>query len=191
MDPSRYPDYYGHKNSLRYLNEYADHFGLKQHILLNTKVISCNELEDNRWQVAYATNGEGPTQKIFDALLVCSGKSTKPRIPTWQGMQTFQGQIIHSHVYRRPDAFNGKRVAIIGFGNSAVDIASEICGQAEECHLVTRRGGWIIPRFILGKPAEAWNSEFSRRCEMCSSPINSNQTDSLKQCFQHPCLSGI
>lgn len=165
MDPGRYPDFYGHRLSLQYLHEYADHFGLKQHILFNTKVVSCQQLPDHRWKIKYTTitkseGEEQPTETVYDALLVCSGKSTQPHIPAFKGMESFQGRIFHSHVYRRPEGFRGKRVAIIGFSNSAADIASEICGQTEECHLVTRRGGWVLPRYIFGKSIHAWNSEF-------------------------------
>ncbi|RLL95883.1 hypothetical protein CFD26_103822 [Aspergillus turcosus] len=162
MDPARYPDFYGHRSSLQYLHEYADHFGLKQHILFNTKVVSCQQMEDDRWKIKYTTKHQEPRETVYDALLVCSGKSTKPHIPVFKGMESFQGRIFHSHIYRRPEGFSGKRVAIIGFGNSAADIASEICGQTEECHLVTRRGGWVLPRYIFGKSIHAWNSRFSQ-----------------------------
>lgn len=80
--------------------------------------------------------------------------------PGIQGDGKFLGADLPHHIYRRPEGFSGKRVAIIGFGNSAADIASEICGQTEECHLVTRRGGWVLPRYIFGKSIHAWNSEF-------------------------------
>ncbi|KAJ9308477.1 hypothetical protein DTO217A2_1970 [Paecilomyces variotii] len=162
MDPSRYPDYYGHKLSLQYINEYANHFGVKQHVRLHTKVVSCNELEGNQWEVAYVTNGGERKEEIYDALFVCSGKNTKPHIPAFKGMESFQGEIFHSHVYRRPEGFKGKRVAIIGFGSSAVDIASEICEQGEQCYLITRRGGWVCPRYVFGKPVQAWDSRFSQ-----------------------------
>ncbi|KAJ9196265.1 hypothetical protein DTO164E3_6321 [Paecilomyces variotii] len=148
--------------SLQYINEYANHFGVKQHVRLHTKVVSCNELEGNQWEVAYVTNGGERKEEIYDALFVCSGKNTKPHIPAFKGMESFQGEIFHSHVYRRPEGFKGKRVAIIGFGSSAVDIASEICEQGEQCYLITRRGGWVCPRYVFGKPVQAWDSRFSQ-----------------------------
>jgi dimethylaniline monooxygenase (N-oxide forming) / hypotaurine monooxygenase len=161
IDPSRYPDFYGHKLCLRYVEEYADHFGLKPHIRFNTRVTSSEQLDDGRWQISFTgQDGGGGAQSTFDALFVCTGRNTTPHIPDFEGVKQFQGQVMHSHVYRQPEPFSGKRVAIIGFGSSAVDISSEICGLAAECHLITRRGGWVIPRFVLGKPAEAWDSEW-------------------------------
>lgn len=173
IDPARYPNYFGHRLFLRYIDEYADHFGLKQHIRLSTKVLSCKQSEDNKWLVEYAENGKASTEEIFDAVFACTGHFTRPTIPEFEGIGTFRGQFLHSHTYRRPGAFEGRRVAIIGVGSSAADIACEIGGQGKELHLITRRGGWIVPRYLLGQPAEAYNSEwlvqFTSRLSYCNS----------------------
>jgi len=144
---------------MRYINEYAGHFGLKQHIRLNTKVQSCKESKDGKWRVEYAENGKGVTEEIYDAVFACTGRFSRPTIPEFEGIGTFRGQLFHGHTYRRPGRFEGKRVAIIGMGSSAVDIACEIGAQAKELHLITRRGGWIVPRYVLGPPAESFDSE--------------------------------
>jgi dimethylaniline monooxygenase (N-oxide forming) len=159
IDPARYPDYFGHRLFLRYIDEYADHFRLKQHIRFNTKVLSCKQLDNGKWRVEYAESGKEAREEIYDAVFACSGHNSRPMMPEFEGIGTFRGQLFHSHTYRRPGAFEGKRVAIIGIGSSAADISCEIGGQAKELHLVTRRGGWIVPRYVLGKPAEAWDSE--------------------------------
>jgi dimethylaniline monooxygenase (N-oxide forming) len=159
IDPSRYPDYYGHELVLRYIQAYADHFGVENYVRFNAKVQRCDQLYDNRWQVKYTEHGAGPVVDSYDALFICTGKYNEPNIPTFNGMENFRGDIIHSRVYRRPDSYAGKKVALVGFGPSAVDIASEICGQAKACHLITRRGGWVVPRYVLGKPAEACQSK--------------------------------
>lgn len=153
IDPSRYPDYYSHTLCARYIQEYVSHFGVEKYIRFNTRVESCHQLPDGQWKVT-----AGGVEETYDALFVCTGKNTYPNTPPFNGLENFAGQLVHSHVYRRPDPFFGKRVAIIGFGSSSVDIASEICSQAQSCHLVTRKGGWVMPRYMLGTPIEAWES---------------------------------
>ncbi|KMU90728.1 dimethylaniline monooxygenase 2 [Coccidioides immitis H538.4] len=158
MDPSRYPDYFGHKRFLRYIEEYAEYFGLREHICLNTEVVSCSQDKEGKWSVETIQKGRSPVKDTYDAIFACSGALADPVIPMFEGLEKFKGDVFHSHIYRRPGALEGKRIAIIGFGNSAADLSSELSWQAKELHLITRRGGWIVPRFVLGKPAEAYDN---------------------------------
>lgn len=165
LDPSRYGDYFGHRQQLRYMDEYAEHFGLKKHIRLSTRVLTSEPREDGSWTVRVQENGKDSVEELtFDAVFVCVGHLSTPFIPELKGRDAFQGQFMHSHFYRRPGPFDRKKVVIIGFGSSAVDIACEIAPGAEEVHVITRRGGWVLPRYVLGKPVEAFDSESTHRC---------------------------
>lgn len=157
IDPARYPDYSRHEQFLQYIREYADHFALEKFIVFQTKVLNCEQLPDGRWTVT-SVRGE----EIYDGLLVCTGKNNFPSMPQFDGLENFRGDVVHSHVYRRPASYAGKRVAIVGFGSSAVDLSSEICTQAQSCHLVTRRGGWVLPRHIMGSVSESYESRLSQ-----------------------------
>lgn len=64
--------------------------------------------------------------EVFDAVLVCSGHHGTKHIPKLPGLNEFKGQILHSHDYRRPGDVTGKRVLVVGLGNSGGDIASEL-----------------------------------------------------------------
>ncbi|KAI1906528.1 hypothetical protein LOZ61_006618 [Ophidiomyces ophidiicola] len=158
IDPAQYPDYFGHLKMLRYLESYADHFGLREHIRFGTKILSCSQGKDGRWDVKIAQEGADTIEDAYDAVFACSGALYQPAVPEFEGLQAFKGRVFHSRTYRRPSGFEGKRIAIIGFGNSAADLSSELCCQASEVHLITRRGGWVIPRFFLGKPVEAYDN---------------------------------
>ncbi|KAK0629457.1 flavin-containing monooxygenase [Bombardia bombarda] len=159
FDPARYPDYFKHPLMLQYLNEYTDHFGLRKHIRLRTRVLSCTPRGDGSWTVTFQQDGSKMAEETtYDAVFACTGHLSSPQIPAFPGREKFKGQFFHSHYYRTPAAFEGKKVAIIGLGSSAVDIACEIAPQARELHVVTRRGGWVLPRYILGKPTEAWDN---------------------------------
>jgi len=175
FDPARHGDYLTHLQFVEYLRDYADHFGLGKHIRLNTNVLDCVPIEGGRWRVRIQEAAGGEIEELqFDAVLAASGHLSKPLTPDFKGRGDFKGRFLHSHYYRTPGPFEGKRVAFIGLGSSCVDIANEMAPQAKELHVVTRRGGWVLPRFALGKPCEAWDSR------TCSQSQHSIQADSLQ-----------
>ncbi len=167
LDPARYPDYFSHRAQLGYLNEYADHFGLKQHVRFRTRVVKCEPRAGGGWTVQVQEEG-GPVEQLgFDAIFCATGSLTDPVVPDFEGRDRFRGDFVHSHYYRRPAKYEGKRVAIIGLGSSAVDIACEVGPHAKELHVITRRGVWVLPRYLLGKPVEAWAGEWFCCCCCC------------------------
>ncbi|EEH36264.1 dimethylaniline monooxygenase [Paracoccidioides lutzii Pb01] len=161
IDPAHYPDYFCHRKMLEYIEHYADHFGLRKFIRLQTRVVSCNQLADGRWTVLHHETGEDEVTSVYDAIFACTGHSSRPWIPEFEGLNSFKGEVLHSHIYRRAARFEGKKVALIGFASSAVDLACELVPVAKEVHMVTRRGGWIWPRFLFGQPTESYASRIS------------------------------
>jgi hypothetical protein len=97
------------------------------------------------------------TTPAFDALLVCNGHHWDARWPSFPG--SFDGPQIHSHDYIDPENpldLKGKRVLVVGIGNSAVDIVSEL-GRKTMCETVflsTRSGAYVVPKYLFGKPAD-------------------------------------
>ncbi|KAI1077465.1 flavin-containing monooxygenase [Whalleya microplaca] len=158
IDPARYGDYFGHRKMLQYIHEYADHFRLKKHIQLQTKVVSCVQGADEKWTVKLQREGQEVEERTYDAVFAASGSYTTPLLPEFDGSESFKGEFLHSHYYRTAGRFEGKRVALIGFGSAAVDLACELSPGCKEVHVIARRGGWIIPRYVLGKPVEAWDN---------------------------------
>ncbi|KAK7915147.1 Fmo5 protein [Apiospora marii] len=173
IDPARHGDYFSHWEMHQYLVEYADHFKLHPHIRLSTKILRCvpdrssgdgaDEHDDQgtTWTVTFqGPDDKEPQQRTYDAVISAIGYNTIPRVPDFQGLkENFKGEFFHTHYYRRPGRFAGQRVALIGAGSSAIDIACELTAAGcREVHLVTRRGTWVIPRYVLGKTAEAWDN---------------------------------
>jgi dimethylaniline monooxygenase (N-oxide forming) len=159
LDPARYGHYFTHRLQLRYLHEYAEHFGLVPHIRFRTEVLEARPRPGGGWMLTVREDGKEVETLGFDALFCCSGGGySTPFTAEFKGRERFKGECFHSHYYRTPGRFEGKRVAIIGMGSSAIDIASEIGPFAKELHHITRRGVWVLPRFVLGKPVEAWDS---------------------------------
>src|SRR5689334_18041890 len=151
--PDRYPDYPHHTHIFEWLRDYADAFALRDAIRFNTRVQRAERGAGGGWTV---TLSDG-TQSCFDALLVCDGHHWSPRFPDFPGH--FDGPAIHSHDYvdpRTPLDLYGKCVLVVGIGNSAVDIVSELGRKtvAGVAYISTRSGAYVIPKYLFGKPAD-------------------------------------
>ncbi len=151
--PDRYPDYPHHSHIFEWLRDYADAFDLRRSIRFNTRVTRAERGPRGGWAI---TLDDGTTH-AFDALLVCNGHHWDPRLPSFPG--SFDGPQIHSHDYVDPADpldLKGKRVLVVGIGNSAVDIVSEL-GRKTMCETVflsTRSGAYVVPKYLFGKPAD-------------------------------------
>lgn len=159
--PEDYPDFPSAQNMRDYLNSFAEHFDLPQHIELNRTVNYVRPIENNLWEVTFA-DGE---QRIYKGVLVCNGHHWCKRFPKFEG--EFKGEIIHSKDYKRPDQIRGKRVLVIGGGNSACDIAAEAARVGAKCVLSMRESVWFIPKTFAGVPVsdliQWWMPEWFQR----------------------------
>jgi cation diffusion facilitator CzcD-associated flavoprotein CzcO len=147
MDAS-YPDFPHHTEIHAFLRDYADRFKLRERIRFGSTVERATRRPGGGWDV----DGEP-----FDALIVCNGHHWDPSYPSFPG--SFDGPTIHSHHYidpTEPLALEGKRVLVVGIGNSGVDIVSELSrkGVAERVFLSTRSGAWVLPKYVLGRPLD-------------------------------------
>ncbi|HLM01935.1 MAG TPA: NAD(P)/FAD-dependent oxidoreductase [Pyrinomonadaceae bacterium] len=145
--PADYPDFPSRKQMSDYYKLYADTFNLRENIRFNAKVVMCRPLENETWEVETA-DGE---KRIYKGVVVCNGHHWDKRFPSYAG--EFTGETIHSKDYKTPEQLVGKRVLVIGGGNSACDIASEAARVAKEAHLSLRRGYWFLPKTLFGKPS--------------------------------------
>lgn len=143
-------DFPSHWDMHRYLRDYARHFGVAGHVRFRSTVTAVRPLfkigEPPRWQVETEAGDAG----TFDAVAVCTSPFIRPHHAK-ELRDAFQGRYLHAAEYREPGAFAGKRVCIAGAGNSAVDIASDICTTASRTVLVARSGVFITPQYIFGK----------------------------------------
>jgi len=146
-----YPDYPHHEQIFAYLHDYADAFGLRERIRFDSAVERAELLPQGGWRITL----EGGEVEDFDFLAVGNGHHWDPRYPDFPG--SFDGETIHSHHYISPTEpvdLTGKRVLVVGIGNSAVDIVSELSrkGVAEKVYISTRSGAWIMPKYLFGQP---------------------------------------
>ena len=146
--PAHYPDFPSAKNMLDYYIDYAKHFGLYDNIEFRTRVDYVRPVEDNKWEVTLSS-GE---RRLYDGVLMANGHHWDRKMPEYEGMDTFEGEIMHSKDYKRREQVAGKKVVVVGGGNSACDLASESARLGEEAYLSMRSGVWFLPKTFLGKP---------------------------------------
>ena len=153
--PDGYPDYPDHFQIARYFDDYVDHFGLRERIRFRTEVKSVVPA-DGEWEVTVEDAGGNSETLRYRAVLVANGHHWDPRWPEppFQGAEEFEGEQMHAHYYREPDVLRGKRVLVLGIGNSATDIAVEASRIAEKTFLAMRRGAYVMPKYLNGRPTD-------------------------------------
>jgi len=153
--PDDYPDYPSHFQVAAYFDDYVKRFGLEEKISFRTEVVAAEPVEGG-WAVT-VEDAEGKREtRPYRAVLVANGHHWDPRWPepTFPGAEGFTGEQMHVHHYRESDVLEGKRVLILGIGNSAVDLAVESSRIAEKTFLAMRRGAYVMPKYLNGRPVD-------------------------------------
>jgi thioredoxin reductase len=148
--PRDYPDYPHHAQIAAYFEQYVDHFGFRDRIRFETGVERAERGPDGGWTL---TLDDGSEHR-YDALVVANGHHWDPRWPepAFPGHDTTKIEQLHAHAYTSEDQLRDKDVVVLGMGNSAMDIAVESSYVARSTYLAARRGAWITPKYLFGKP---------------------------------------
>jgi flavin-binding monooxygenase-like protein len=155
--PDDFPDYLGHELIVRYLDGFVDHFGFRPEIRFRTEVTGAEPAPGGGWDITVRQRDTGALRTgRYRAVLVANGHHWDPQYPepAFPGAGTFTGEQIHSHHYRTPEPFTGKRVLVLGVGNSACDIAADCSQAAARTLLAIRRGAHIVPKYLFGMPTD-------------------------------------
>ncbi|BBY86583.1 flavin-containing monooxygenase [Mycolicibacterium tokaiense] len=150
--PDSFPTFPHHSDVKAYLDDYAAAFGLLDNIEFSNGVVSARPVGGG-WDI---TDQAGAVRH-FDLLVVGNGHHWDARMPDFPG--TFTGEVIHSHHYidpQNPLSLTGKRILVVGIGNSAADITVELSSKSlrNEVTLSTRSSAWIVPKYIAGQPGD-------------------------------------
>jgi hypothetical protein len=150
--PRHFPAYPDHRQCLAYFEAYAEHFGLGRHITTGRSVERIEPLgpPGSGWLVH-----AGGDPRRYAGVVIASGHNHVPRWPEIPG--EFSGSFLHSAHYKSPTVpvpLAGKRVLVIGGGNSGCDIVVECSKHAAVTVHSTRRGYYVVPRFVFGRPAD-------------------------------------
>lgn len=159
--PDDYPDYPRHDQVLRYIQAYADHHQLSDRVQFQTRVTQArygsSDADASHGQGGWTVTLSSGDTREWAALVVATGTTWEPNRPTVPGQ--FDGLQMHAFDFRSADCFRGKRVLVVGGGNSGVDIACEAARHADRAFISLRRGYHFIPKYVFGKPADVFAHE--------------------------------
>lgn len=149
-DVAEYPS---HREMKAYFRDFADHYDLRRHYHFGAEVLRAEPLgEDSTgWHLTWRDK-DGEHEAVFAGLMIANGTLSEPNMPMFNG--DFAGELIHASEYRKPSQFDGKRVLIVGAGNSGCDIAVDAIHHGVSCDLSMRRGYYFVPKYVFGKPAD-------------------------------------
>ncbi|KAM9244257.1 LOW QUALITY PROTEIN: dimethylaniline monooxygenase [N-oxide-forming] 2-like [Dugong dugon] len=160
--PEHLPNFLHNSKLLEYFRTVAKKFDLLKYIQFQTTILSVKKRPDfsssGQWEIVTKSNGKQQSA-VFDAVMVCS----LPHIPlqSFPGIQRFKGQCFHSLQYKHLEGCEGKRILVIGIGNSASDIAVELSKKAAQVFLSTRQGSWVLSR--ISDDGYPWDMVFHTR----------------------------
>ncbi len=143
-------DYPGHRELHHYFRDFADHFGLRDGFRFGTEVTRAEPGPDGGWRVT-----AGGTTYDHAGVLVANGTLSEPHVPQLRG--SFDGELLHTSRYKSAHVLAGKRVLVVGAGNSGCDIAVDAVHHAASVDLSVRRGYHFVPKYVFGRPADTLN----------------------------------
>ncbi|MBV9748422.1 MAG: NAD(P)/FAD-dependent oxidoreductase [Acetobacteraceae bacterium] len=142
--PKAYPRYPNRAQVVDYLERYAREFDLQPRFQVEARRA---RQEDNVWRVETSVETLAAPN-----LIVATGFADRPYRPNWPGEERFGGDIRHSSAYRNPEPYAGKKVLVVGFGNSGAEIALDLAEKGVEVALAVRGPVNVVPRDLFGLP---------------------------------------
>ncbi|XP_052817708.1 flavin-containing monooxygenase 5-like [Mya arenaria] len=162
--PAEFSIYMHNTQVDRYLNMYADEFGMKKYIQFNREVVSVKPSTSGKgkWDVVSKAKGSSNSDtQTYDALLVCTGHHANKNIPDFPGLDKFKGDVVHTHDFKDHHGYEDKRVLVIGIGNSGGDVTTELSRISSKVYLSTRSGAWIFNR--VAEDGDPWDMRATTR----------------------------
>jgi cation diffusion facilitator CzcD-associated flavoprotein CzcO len=146
-------DYPSHRELLAYFRDFADEFGLRDGFEFGAEVVAAAPGDDG-WEVTVRT-ASGERTERHAGVVVANGTLSEPTVPEFAG--SFDGEVMHTSRYKSPTVFAGRRVLVIGAGNSGCDIVVDAVHHAKAVDISVRRGYYFVPKYLFGRPADTLN----------------------------------
>lgn len=138
------------ENVRDYLESYADHFGVREHIRFNSEVTRLTEADGGSgFHVTVSTEHATETHH-FPYVVVCNGAFSTPNVPDFPGLDEFSGRIRHSSQCSNTEVANAAKVVVIGGGKSGLDCAASAAREGKTSTLIFRKAHWMVPRYLPG-----------------------------------------
>ena len=184
--PRSYPRYPSRVQMVEYLESYAARLGIEP-----TFGVAVHSLryEDAQW---HADTAAGTV--TAPVAVVATGIAGAPHCPSWPGMEGYAGLLAHSSDYKNPQTYIGKRVLVVGFGNSGGEIALDLTQAGVEVALAVRGPVQILPRDLLGLPILVWAILYqplpARLVDAINAPVLRLALGSMKELGFRPAKKG-
>lgn len=146
--PEEFPRYVPREKLIQYFESYCAHFNIEPEFGCSVKKIE----QRSEGFAVYLKQKAAP--RIYKHIVIATGANRKPIIPIWENQENFSGEILHSRFYKNADPFVGKKVLIIGMGNTGAEIALDLAEQDIPTWLSVRGEVNIVPRDIAGRPTQ-------------------------------------
>ncbi|KAL2236999.1 UNVERIFIED_CONTAM: Indole-3-pyruvate monooxygenase YUCCA6 [Sesamum indicum] len=145
--PQDFPTYPSKQQFIQYLEAYARRFEIRP--VFNQSVVSA-EYDKNLglWRVRTAGTAEG--EYLCRWLIVATGENAEAVVPSIEGMEEFDGDVVHTSRYKSGGVYKGKKVLVVGCGNSGMEVCLDLCNHNASPSLVVRDTVHILPREMLG-----------------------------------------
>ncbi|TID06233.1 Dimethylaniline monooxygenase [N-oxide-forming] 5 [Colletotrichum higginsianum] len=152
--PDKYGPHLTQRDFEEYMESYAEQFDLYKHMTFNTTVKQVTRNADgSKWRVEMIKSGI-PEYQEFDKVVLCHGYQTKPKMPSYERQEEYEGLLLHSQQFRKPEDFKGKKVVLVGLSATLSDVVSVLVKQADKVYISHRNGGMIMGRWRKGVPTD-------------------------------------
>jgi cation diffusion facilitator CzcD-associated flavoprotein CzcO len=158
--PRSAPLFVSRREFLDYLRRYAESFELP---IDTRRTVERIVRTDGTWTVSTSRGDIAAS-----VVVVATGIVANPTTPHFPGQERFAGRIAHSVAYRRPDGYAGRRVLVVGVGNSGAEIGSEIARAGGQVTVAVRSGANVVPLTLAGLPIQYvsyWLRQLPRRVQ--------------------------
>ncbi|CAJ2643320.1 unnamed protein product [Trifolium pratense] len=149
--PSNFPTYPSKQQFIKYLEDYAERFGIRPRFNETVK----NAEFDSKigcWKLkSFSSKGDLTTEYVCRWLIVATGENAEAVVPNIEGVDEFDGIIRHTSLYKSGEEFRGKKVLVVGCGNSGMEVCLDLCNHDATPSLVVRDSVHVLPREMLGK----------------------------------------
>jgi len=167
--PKHYPRYVPRDLLIEYMENYTRHFHIFPQFEEELKLA---KRDSGGWKVVTSKD-----EYLVKNLIICTGYNHTPKIPHWEGEDQFQGEILHSKVYRNYKPFLGKKILIVGIGNTGGELAIDLIEHGIETSICVRSPLRVVPREIFGIPMQ-WTA-------LVLSKLPLDLADSISQFLLH------
>lgn len=145
--PEDYPTYVSRLQLVEYMDNYAKKFSIEPKYGIE---ITSIKKSGKMWEAKSASG-----DSLFaENIIIATGLNRIPFMPSWPGQESFKGSIIHSVMYKNPKPYLGKKILVVGIGNTGGEVALDLCEHDVEVCIVARGEIAVVPRDLNGKPVQ-------------------------------------